>query len=217
MGSGKLAAQADAKKLSGDLARRRTLFLAAAAGLVFLQTVFFAVWIWRESAGQGMDIRVAVVPVDPRDLLRGQYLQLSYAFESPGSFPAGDYPGVGAAVYAVLRRNRETNLFEPFACADSVAALKIRVREMLREEGGFFEDYDDMRESREAVMIGGTVARSRFDFGGNHLFVPEGTEEPPMSGAVARLFVSDGMKLRVEGLEIGGRPWEPRPFAMPSR
>jgi len=56
-----------------------------AAGWVGVQLLFFAGWTVREQvrAASGPSILVKVVPVDPRDLLRGQYLRLAYEFSRP--------------------------------------------------------------------------------------------------------------------------------------
>jgi uncharacterized membrane-anchored protein len=56
--------------------------LKLAAIWVALQLVFFIGWTSREQLRRstGPSILVKVVPVDPRDLLRGQYLTLAYQF-----------------------------------------------------------------------------------------------------------------------------------------
>src|SRR6266513_149736 len=77
------------------------------AGWVGVQLLFFAGWTVREQvrAASGPSILVKVVPVDPRDLLRGQYLRLAYEFSRPWDSTGArlQLPG-DAPVWVVLRR-----------------------------------------------------------------------------------------------------------------
>jgi len=77
------------------------------AGLwVGAQVLFFAGWAYREEARltSGPSILVRVVPVDPRDLLRGQYLTLGYEFSRDwDSMGAGAHLVSGTPVWVVLR------------------------------------------------------------------------------------------------------------------
>ena len=61
--------------------------LRIAAIWIVFQLLFFAGWAFWEEAhladGSGQSILVKVAPVDPRDLLRGQYFRLAFDFSSP--------------------------------------------------------------------------------------------------------------------------------------
>ena len=61
--------------------------LKLAAGWVGVQLLFFAGWTVREHqrVASAPSILVKVVPVDPRDLLRGQYLSLATSSAAPGT------------------------------------------------------------------------------------------------------------------------------------
>lgn len=188
--------------------------LGVAAALVAAQALFFAVWIWRETSGREKGvIRVAVAPVDPRDFIRGQYLDLAYDFERPANYSAMSGDGLddfrrGDAVYAVLVENAGTGLFEPFVYAPTVSEAKMRAD---RNAYGA-ETFEALARKEKAAMLAGRVAGSGFEFGGNRLFVPEGTAEPSTAGTVAILSVNQDMRPRVIGLEIDGKRWKPERY-----
>ncbi len=198
------------------------MLLLIVLALVALQTLLLALWIWRETSDRGIVIRVPAAPLDPRDFLRGQYLRLTYRFEDSRNYQLRDADeelAAGQPVFAVLAYNEETGLFEPLAYGSNRETLVARLRKTMDSEEFGNQDYDAMARRKKAVMIKGVCSAAgmhpRFQFGADRLFVEEGTAEPPMHNAVARLFVADTMRLRVEGLEIDGAPWIPEP-ALPS-
>ena len=78
-----------------------------AAAWVAIQLGFFVGWASLEQSrfapDVGSSILVRVRPVDPRDLLRGQFLQLGYEFSRmDSSLVASPRPGPGARVWVVL-------------------------------------------------------------------------------------------------------------------
>lgn len=79
--------------MTATLSRRRLLVAAViAAGL---QTGVLASMIASNARilSEGVEIRLATVPVDPRDLLRGHYVTLTYAFTAlDSSLIAGSWP-----------------------------------------------------------------------------------------------------------------------------
>ena len=52
----------------------------------------------------GTEVRLATVPVDPRDLFRGQYVRLNYAL-SRQPLPEMELPRAGDPVFILLRRD----------------------------------------------------------------------------------------------------------------
>src|SRR2546430_14346042 len=87
--------------------------LKLAAGWVGVQLLFFVGWTLREQvrAASGPSILVKVVPVDPRDLLRGQYLSLAYEFSRPWDSTAARLQlPADAPVWVVLRRGGPVHL-----------------------------------------------------------------------------------------------------------
>ena len=81
-----------------------------AVGWVAVQVVFFAAWAGAEQLrlSSGYPIHVRTAPVDPRDLLRGQYLALSYEFSRVERLAdTGLAPKAGDEVWFVLRSDGE--------------------------------------------------------------------------------------------------------------
>ena len=80
-----------------------TLAFAVQAGLLGGMVLDRALLLAR-----GMEIRLSVIPVDPRDLLRGDYVDLSYALSrlSPDRIEGGEALSVDQTIYVTLRRAR---------------------------------------------------------------------------------------------------------------
>ena len=184
-------------------------WLRAAVVLVALQGLFFAGWIWSEASLGGREIRVELRPVDPRDLLRGQYLALSYAMEDADAYQAGGVPlaSSGRTVYVALRRSEsDREVFVPVYHDLSREALLARLAEA---EPAF--DGEVASPASDWVLVKGRVQyRGRFEFGINRYYVPEGSPEPPRNArTLARLRVSERGTPRLLGLDVDGVPWPP--------
>lgn len=187
------------QKSDGNGGKRYALL--AALVVVLAQAVFFIGWIWLEWNPPGVRIRVATAPVDPRDIFRGQYLELSYLFDDPNAYPGVDGkpaapPDRGAEIYAALACDEAGGLHKPVAFATTPEEAK---------------SLAERRGAAEPVVIQGRVrSPSRFDFGINRYFVPEGTPEPPRNETVVQLLVPANMRPRLVGLEVAGKLWQPR-------
>lgn len=157
-----------------------------AAVWVILQIIFFAGWAYTESARfeAGRSILVRTAPVDPRDLLRGQYMRLAY----PMSRPASDSTEIdeapdGATVWVILEPDGEfhtparTSLTEPANLGSGQIALRGRL------------------EGRQIV------------YGIERYFVPEGTPTPREGEITVRLRVADDGVPRIEEVYLEGNPW----------
>lgn len=199
-----MAAHIEEKNAPG----KTTLLICLA--FVLVQVAFFLGWTWLEYDRSGIEIRVELAPRDPRDLLRGQYLTLNYQFERSSSYqnpePVGRPPATGGDVYAALRPPYRDESYLPLAYSASLDEL----RNFLRN------DPDETRRDDSTVIVRGRVASARsgsysFDFGVNRYFVPEGSEEPPMSGTEAVLLVPRDRKPRLLRLLVDGKPWIPKP------
>jgi len=160
--------------------------LKLAAGWVGVQLLFFAGWTVREHvrAASGPSILVKVVPVDPRDLLRGQYLNLGYEFSRPWDSTAARLriPN-GTPVWVVLRREG------PF-----------HVPKRLSLERPATLDSD-------AVALQGRARSGRYVFGVEQYFVPEGTATPAVSDLTVRLRVGATGVPRIEQVYVRGAAW----------
>jgi uncharacterized membrane-anchored protein len=163
--------------------------LNLAAVCVGLQLLFFAAWAGREQArlASGASILVKVVPVDPRDLLRGQYLHLGYEFSRPwDSTVARVNVPLGAPVWVVLQRD---------------GAFHVPKRLLLSRPAALDSD---------AVVISGRSTRwsgSWYEFGVEQYFVPEGVETPAASDLTVRLRVTRSGIARIEQVYVKGVRW----------
>ena len=87
---------------------RRNLWIAV--GLVIALQSAALIWMIVDRVmllRSGKEVTVEVVPVDPRDIFRGEYVVLGYSFTGTGDtvMPAGTKRG--DRVYSVLRRSRD--------------------------------------------------------------------------------------------------------------
>ena len=157
-----------------------------AAGWVGVQLLFFVGWAIREQvrATSGPSILVKVVPVDPRDLLRGQYLSLAYEFSRPWDSTAArlQIPS-GAPVWVVLRRE---------------GAFHVPRRLSLERPA---------RLDPDEVALQGRARGARYIFGVEQYFVPEGTATPPVSDLTVRLRVGPTGTARIEQVYVKGAVW----------
>jgi uncharacterized membrane-anchored protein len=159
-----------------------------AAAWVGIQLVFFVGWATVEEArlgeGVGASILVRVRPVDPRDLLRGQFMRLAYEFSWPdSSFVTSELPTAGATVWVVMRPDGEFHV--------PSEALTQRPERVASGE----------------VVLRGRVAPGRFLFGIERYFVPEGTETPDWQDLTVRLRVGRDGRPRIEEVYLEGAPW----------
>ena len=159
-----------------------------AAAWVVIQLAFFVGWASLEQArfepGVGSSILVRVRPVDPRDLLRGQFMQLGYEFSRlDPELLIGPRPSPGSGIWVVLRPDGEFHVPERVQ-AEQPAGLP-----------------------PGQVAIAGSVEGSRFVFGIERYFVPEGTETPDWEDLTVRLRVGRDGRPRIEEVYLSGVPW----------
>lgn len=157
-----------------------------AAGWVVAQLIFFASWAAVEQRRHtvGLEILVRTAPVDPRDLLSGQYQALSYEFSRAMTLrDVAREPNEGEQVWVVLKR--EGRFYTPDYAMSSRP-----------------EDLPD-----GAVAIVGRRERWRTMFGIEKYFVPEGTETPPQSATTVKLRVSADGIVRIHQVLVHDKPW----------
>jgi uncharacterized membrane-anchored protein len=157
-----------------------------AAGWVLAQILFFAVWAGvehrRHTVGDSILVRTA--PVDPRDLLSGQYQALSYEFSR--AMPLRDLgrdPAEGESVWVVLRP--EGDFYVPDH-AESVRPFELPPGQ---------------------VAIVGHREKWRTMFGVEKYFVPEGTSTPSTSDTTVRLRLSADGTIRIQQVLVRGKAW----------
>ncbi len=76
--------------------------LAVVAGVQSL-VIGWMVWDRVSLLSSGREIRAAVVPVDPRDIFRGDYVTLGYGFTSGADIALPEGARMGDTVYALLK------------------------------------------------------------------------------------------------------------------
>ena len=169
----------------------KPLRLQLAVLLVLLQIIFFTGWFWTEYNRSGKLIQIEVVPFDPRDLLRGQYMQLAYKIENPENYEnsaSNLYGLLGEKVYVVL--DAEDGVYKPAYF--------------------FFSDPGTYYSDNRLLMAGKVARRGSggsvyFDFGISRYFVPEGTPEPGWGNAVtAEVLVDINATPRLKRLLVNG-------------
>ncbi len=162
--------------------------LKVAAFWIVLQAVFFVVWAQTEEGrfaeGEGQSILVETLPVDPRDLLRGQYMRLGYTFSRPSEFGI-DMSEVsqGAQIWIVME-----------------------------EKGKFHEPVRSAKDRPDHLGPNEVALRGRWDgwnldTGVERFYVEEGTPTPRGNDITVRLRVAENGSLRIEQIYAGGREW----------
>lgn len=127
----------------------------------------------------GTEVRLATVPVDPRDLFRGQYVRLRYAL-SRRPVPEMELPRAGDPVYVLLRRDGDlwradgVRLREPEGdplflrgTIDRVSGGELHIRYGI--EAWFAAPEEALRLERD--LADGGVARVRIAPGGRAALV----------------------------------------------
>lgn len=166
--------------------------LKLAAVWVMLQILFFAGWAIREESrlavGEGRSILVRTVPVDPRDLISGQYIRLAYEFSTGRTLADLDVrfrdgPPSGSTIWVVL--GPEEEFYVPVSV------------------------HDERPERLEPAQLAlrGTVSGSMLRFGIERYFVQEGTETPDPRDITVGLRVGDDGLPRIETVFVRGIAW----------
>ena len=160
-----------------------------AAGVMALHIIIFAAWAGREECrllpGRGEAILVRTAPVDPRDLLSGQFIQLRYEFSRPGGMKkAGAEPEVGDDVWVVLAKEGKLHVPKRYS--------RERPTDCTPDE----------------VVLRGRAEKTRlFVFGVDRWYVPEGTPTPRARDTTVRLRVGMDHRVRIEKVYVKDKPW----------
>lgn len=165
----------------------KQIHLIAASIFVAAQCIFFVGWSGYEqlrlAPGVGESIVVPVAPVDPRDILRGQYMRLGYEFSRPRSSRMAE----GNDLWVLMRRDENDGLYHPV--------------EYSSYKGFSKQAFDD------DVVMRGSIDRGRGEFGVDKYYVPEGTPTPNMSDLTVRLRIGHDHRPRIEAVYLNGQPW----------
>lgn len=162
--------------------------------VVALQALVLLAWAgyheWNRRTAPTILLETA--PVDPRDLLRGDYLTLAYKISRvPPPANAADRAFPGREIWVSLRRNGRVH--EAVATSWSAPAvtdpgtLVVRGRLHLAP-----------REGDRTVQV---------DYGIEKFFVPEGQGQPRFKEMLVEATVSPRHELAIKHLLIDGRPF----------
>lgn len=165
-----------------------------------LQTAALASIVWGRVSllKTGREIVVEVIPVDPRDIFRGDYVVLGYAFSQAPLAAIEGKVERGDALYVMLREKADrhweaakASAAYPAAVEQGAAVLKGRVEYVWTAEGA-------------------TAPEARIRYGIESYFVPEGTgralEELVRDKKIfAVLAVGDDGTAAIKGLEVDGK------------
>ena len=169
---------------------RRQLFVA----IVAVHAAFLLAWAGALEWGRatGTTIRLDVVERDPRDLLRGDYITLSYEISTlpPAALESAAAIPPGGRVWVVLEPDGPT--WRVAAAAPSREALALQPGQRL---------------------ITGTVRSERrdsgprVDYGIERFYVPEGKGTPPAGRMQAEVALSTDGQPQLLRLVVDGRPY----------
>jgi uncharacterized membrane-anchored protein len=179
--------------------------LAVVAGLQSL-VIGWMVWDRVALLSNGREIRAAVVPVDPRDIFRGDYVTLTYAFSSNADIALPDGARKGDTVYALLKAQGSADWALDrvlLTAPESVAAGDVVVKGVV----------DYVRRWNRS----GPATAGRLRFGIERFYVPQGKgrvieKQVLEQRIVAVLAVGSDGKVALKGLEADGQLIAEEPF-----
>lgn len=182
-----------------DLSRSQRLGLLLAATLQTLAIVWM-VWGRVSLLASGREIVTEVIPVDPRDIFRGDYVVLGYGFSSGAEIALPEGVRKGDAVYATLRAAGPSK-WELSSVADTYPGTVAGDEVVLKGRVDYV---------RDNALEGRTGTAGRLRYGIESYFVPEGTglvlEEQVRDKRIeAVLAVGSGGDVAIKGLKVDGK------------
>jgi uncharacterized membrane-anchored protein len=172
--------------------------LAVVAGMQSL-VIGWMVWDRVSLLANGREIKAAVVPVDPRDIFRGDYVTLGYGFTSGRDIALPEGARTGDTVYALLKEQGPSDW--------TLASVTAEKPETEGSGEVVLKAIVD-RAWRGQVQGPATVGRLRF--GIERFYVPQGQgrvleKQVLEKRIVAVLAVGRDGKVALKGLEADGQ------------
>lgn len=168
---------------------KQTKFILAIALQVM---IIFALIIFKLSVlTGGTEVMLRILPVDPRDMLRGDYVTFQYDISNPNSYDArGEQLENGDTVYVTLRQGGEYY---------------------------YMEGIQKNQPTDDDIFIKGKVesgggSRTHVVYGIEQYFIPEGegrTFNFTNKEAAARVAVDSNGNAALKQIYIDGKPWPP--------
>jgi uncharacterized membrane-anchored protein len=172
--------------------------LAVVAGVQSL-VIGWMVWDRVSLLSSGREIKAAVVPVDPRDIFRGDYVTLGYGFTTGADIALPEGARTGDTVYALLKEQGPSDW--------TLAGVTAEQPETQRSGEVVLKAIVD-RAWRGQASAQPTVGRLRF--GIERFYVPQGQglvieKQVLEKRIVAVLAVGRDGKAALKGLEADGQ------------
>ena len=167
---------------------------AAIVGVVLAQAVVIAGLVGREEVRlrRSHTVRLESAPVDPHDLLRGQYMTLAYADQQVALVQGEAFAFAGTEILVVLEpRGGQGDLWEATRVATEDDLDEVRIRAVVASEGDpLLVRFPDI----ERAYLASSTAP-----------IPPSAEPP----AVVVAGAGDGTArvIRLEVIGSPGRPW----------
>lgn len=180
---------------------KQTKFILAIA----LQVVIvFAIIIFKLSVlTGGTDVLLKIAPVDPRDLLRGDYATFQYDISNLDSYYArGQQIKNGDTVYVVLRQSGKYGIAQNVQ-KNQPAGNELFIKGKV-ESGGL----ENQSEPFSSQRFGGS--RIHIVYGVEQYFIPEGEGRNFSFGnkeAAARIAVDDNGNAALKQIYVNDKPW----------
>lgn len=171
----------------------------AAAALLQSLVIGWTVWDRARLISSGREIRAVVVPVDPRDVFRGDYVVLGYGFSGRNDIVLPPGTRDGDSVYVLLKREGSSDWKRAGVSAskpEEAAPDEIAVKAIV----------EDLRATR----AGDSAAVGGLRYGIERFYVPEGEGRAIESlvreqRVVAVLAVGADGRMALKSLEADGK------------
>lgn len=178
-------------------ASRAWALIAAAS----VQSLVIGWMVWDRAAllSSGREIKATVVPVDPRDVFRGDYVVLGYGFSTGAEVALPEGARTGDTIYALLK-NEAPETWTLASVSDAAPEARGEGEIVLKA----IVDYARPGGPAEAPKVG------RLRYGIERFYVPEGTgrvleKQVLEKRIVAVLAVGSDGKVALKGLEADGQ------------
>ena len=137
--------------------------IAVVAGIQTLALVYI-VFDRVSLLASGREIVAEVIPVDPRDIFRGDYVVLNYTFTRTGEVPVPDGTATGDKLYVTLKPGTEPNTWEIVSAERSYPSTVAPGNVVLKGFANYVSAKTDTQPATASIR-----------YGIESYFVPEGT------------------------------------------
>lgn len=181
---------------------KQTKFILAIALQV---VIIFAIIIFKLSVlSGGTEVFLRIEPVDPRDYLRGDYIDFRYNISVLDSYYAQENQiRNGDTVYVVLRETNKNSYAESVQKSRPIGN-KLFIKGKV-ESGGSETDFDSSSRKYNA-----NLPKLHIIYGIEQYFIPEGTGRNfnfPRKELAAQVVIDDNGNALLKQIYIDDKPW----------